>query len=337
MAVFPMIPNVANSQGKKTQQGTIPELPAHETKIDVQEVCREFQNWVKLPTITIEDTLRYLTNEPNYPKSSQLLTDFSGLSGTKVAPADCQKIEGKIKGLKSEVSHVQSLLKKASTGEKADLANQIKELNAQIAAEQMELEKCICPGPEESYYKLPFADDSAWQLCQGNWDDPIHGHNHGDPNGEQAYAFDLSYTVQHDCKVTTEGHEIRAMRAGLVISLAGDRNCNIWGLKKGDPCFGAPGGGNYIMIRHSDNTVAAYLHLKKGSLLVKKDQHVARGQVIALSGNTGNASGPHVHVDVRKYWNSSNDKGPTLPIKFQDKYHRCWRPRVGNTLASNNN
>jgi murein DD-endopeptidase MepM/ murein hydrolase activator NlpD len=91
------------------------------------------------------------------------------------------------------------------------------------------------------------------------------------------------------------------------------------------------------MIRHADNTAAAYLHLQKGSLLVKKNQQVARGQIIALSGNTGNSSNPHVHVDVRKYWNSPSDMGPTLPIKFQDKTRRCWRPRFGDVFESNNN
>jgi len=41
-------------------------------------------------------------------------------------------------------------------------------------------------------------------------------------------------------------------------------------------------------------------------------------------------------LDVRKYWNSPTDLGPILPIKFQDKYHLCWRPKVGDTPASNN-
>jgi hypothetical protein len=272
-----------------------------------------------------------------YHKSSQPPTDFSGtgIGMYKAAPSGCQQIEGKLNGLKSEVSHLQALLKKASTGEKADLAGQIKDLNAQIAAKKKELEKCLCPGPDDTYYKLPFDNDDSWQLCNGNWDEPKNGHNKGDPNGAQAYAFDFAYTS--NCKTATEGHNIRAMRAGKVIELAGNRNCNVWNVKEGEPCFGAPGEGNYILIRHTDNSVAAYLHLQKGTLKVAKYQQVARGQIIALSGNTGNSSYPHVHVDVRKHWNSPTDLGPTLPIKFQDKYHRCWRPRVGDGLASNNN
>ena len=262
---------------------------------------------------------------------------FSSMAAPNAAASDCQQIEGKINGLKSQVSHLQSLLKKASPGEKADLAGQIKDLNAQIAAKKKELEKCKCPGPDDSYYGLPFDDEPHWQLCKGNWDDPIRGHDKGDPNGAQAYAFDFSYAPTNNCNVTTGGHKIRAMRAGVVISLAGDRSCNTWGVKMGEPCYGTPGEGNYIMIRHADNTAAAYAHLKKGSLLVAKNQHVSKGQVIALSGNTGNSSNPHVHVDVRKYWNSPSDMGPTLPIKFRDKNHGCWRPRFGDTLASNNN
>jgi hypothetical protein len=319
LTVLPMFQRSIALPGKSPWQGATPVLSATRTEIEVTHGI------ASLPLKAV------------YPTSSQPPTDFSVAAAPNAAPTDCQQIEGKINSLKSQVSHLQALLKKASTGEKADLAGQIKDLNAQIAAKKKELEKCLCPGPDDSYYKLPFDNDPAWQLCKGNWDDPVNGHNKGDANGEQAYAFDFSYTTNHNCSVSTVGHKIRAMRAGVVIALAGDRSCNVWGLKKGAPCYGAPGEGNYVMIRHSDNTAAAYAHLLKGSLLVANGQHVARGQVIALSGNTGNSSAPHVHVDVRKYWNSSTDKGPTLPIKFQDKYHRCWRPRVGDTLTSNNN
>jgi murein DD-endopeptidase MepM/ murein hydrolase activator NlpD len=40
-------------------------------------------------------------------------------------------------------------------------------------------------------------------------------------------------------------------------------------------------------------------HLSK--VLVKKGQHVAAGQIVGLSGNTGRTTGPHVHFEVRAY------------------------------------
>src|SRR5262249_11329000 len=208
-------------------------------------------------------------------------------------------------------------LKGAAPGQpKAVIAAQIKKILSQMEAKQMQLDKCLCP--DSFYYKLPFDYDLAWGLCKGNWDDPINGHNQGDPNGAQAYAFDFEYDPSHKC-AGSEGHNVRAARGGTVIAMASDRTCNVWNKKPGDPCYGAPGEGNYILIRHAGGTVAAYDHLMKGKVFVAKGQQVATGQVIALSGNTGNSSAPHLHFDVRKYWNSPTDLGPTLPIKFQDK------------------
>ncbi len=56
--------------------------------------------------------------------------------------------------------------------------------------------------------------------------------------------------------------------------------------------------GNYIMEDIGGGHFAFYAHLQPGSLRVADGQHVTRGQVIALLGNTGNTSEPHVHFHV---------------------------------------
>jgi len=43
---------------------------------------------------------------------------------------------------------------------------------------------------------------------------------------------------------------------------------------------------------------ALYAHLKPGSLKVKKGDTVKKGQVIALLGNSGNTTGPHLHFHI---------------------------------------
>jgi murein DD-endopeptidase MepM/ murein hydrolase activator NlpD len=43
-----------------------------------------------------------------------------------------------------------------------------------------------------------------------------------------------------------------------------------------------------------------YQHLKRHSLKVVRGQHVAAGQVIAQSGNSGNSTGPHLHLATMK-------------------------------------
>jgi hypothetical protein len=56
--------------------------------------------------------------------------------------------------------------------------------------------------------------------------------------------------------------------------------------------------GNHVVIDIGHNKYAFYAHLQKDSLLVKQGDHVKRGQVLGLLGNTGNSSGPHLHFHL---------------------------------------
>ncbi|MGA9526842.1 MAG: M23 family metallopeptidase [Terriglobales bacterium] len=55
--------------------------------------------------------------------------------------------------------------------------------------------------------------------------------------------------------------------------------------------------GNCIVIDHGQGLLTLYLHLSK--FLVKEGDSVDKGQPIALSGGTGRATGPHLHLAVR--------------------------------------
>lgn len=57
------------------------------------------------------------------------------------------------------------------------------------------------------------------------------------------------------------------------------------------------GYGNYVVIAHGDGFLTLYGHLEK--ILVTAGQEVQQGQVIGLEGATGNATGPHVHFEIR--------------------------------------
>ncbi|MFG2950893.1 M23 family metallopeptidase [Streptomyces adustus] len=55
--------------------------------------------------------------------------------------------------------------------------------------------------------------------------------------------------------------------------------------------------GNAVVIKHANGLYSQYAHLSR--IDVRIGQYVAAGQHIALSGNTGNSSGPHLHFEIR--------------------------------------
>jgi murein DD-endopeptidase MepM/ murein hydrolase activator NlpD len=62
--------------------------------------------------------------------------------------------------------------------------------------------------------------------------------------------------------------------------------------------FDAGGYGYYIVIEGEDGLVSKYAHCDR--LLASVGQQVKKGDVIAKSGNTGNSTGPHLHLEVLK-------------------------------------
>ncbi len=72
-----------------------------------------------------------------------------------------------------------------------------------------------------------------------------------------------------------------------------------------------PAYGNAVVIRHGNGTYSQYAHLSR--IEVKVGQVVTTGRRIALSGNTGNSSGPHLHFEIR----TTPDYGSAVdPVAF---------------------
>lgn len=99
------------------------------------------------------------------------------------------------------------------------------------------------------------------------------------------YGYRRSFRRQHygtDIKVFV-GDTIRAAFSGKVRVVADQ------GYRKGY--------GKYVVIRHPNGLETVYGHLSKH--LVKPDQIVKAGEVIALGGNTGRSTGSHLHFETR--------------------------------------
>ncbi|HEY5156598.1 MAG TPA: M23 family metallopeptidase [Anaerolineales bacterium] len=107
------------------------------------------------------------------------------------------------------------------------------------------------------------------------WPSPYHYINGGNQFGPNHLAIDL---------YAPEGTPISAADNGVVV----------WA------SYGAWNGGygNVIMIDHRDGFRTLYAHLSQVN--VSLCQGVYAGQIIGLSGNTGNSSGAHLHFEVRQ-------------------------------------
>ncbi|MDT0270368.1 M23 family metallopeptidase [Streptomyces sp. DSM 44915] len=109
------------------------------------------------------------------------------------------------------------------------------------------------------------------------------------------------WTAKHsgqDFAVPT-GTEVQSVHGGTVVKAGGNG--------AGD----GPAYGNAVVIEHDDGTFTQYAHLSEVD--VAAGDRVETGERIALSGNTGNSSGPHLHFEVR----TSAEYGTAIdPMEF---------------------
>jgi murein DD-endopeptidase MepM/ murein hydrolase activator NlpD len=116
------------------------------------------------------------------------------------------------------------------------------------------------------------------------------------------------------------GTKILAVRDGVVTRVKEDGDKGGWNRKYRQY-------GNNIIIQHADNSRSGYWHIQKNGVLVNMGDTVKKGQVIALSGNTGYTALPHLHFIVWKF----NDKGQwqQVPTRFETskgiKYLKAWK------------
>lgn len=138
-------------------------------------------------------------------------------------------------------------------------------------------------------YYLPFQNTESYKVDQG-YNGKISHFNEN--------ALDFSMPV---------GTKIMAARGGLVVKVIdiNSKNCGSQDCAKYN---------NFITILHDDGTFAEYAHIKLNGAKVKVGDKVTQGQLIALSGNVGWSTGPHLHFVV---YNQDIKERKTLETLFR--------------------
>jgi murein DD-endopeptidase MepM/ murein hydrolase activator NlpD len=131
--------------------------------------------------------------------------------------------------------------------------------------------------PTRYAYRLPYPRGSKFSVLQG-----FHGtFSH---RGSNEFAVDF------DCPVATP---VLAARDGIVVA----SNSAAQGAGT-TPEFLDYKRTNFVIVAHDDGTLGEYMHLAPSGVEVVPGQRVARGDRLALSGNTGYSSTPHLHFQV---------------------------------------
>ena len=90
------------------------------------------------------------------------------------------------------------------------------------------------------------------------------------------------------------------------VDLAAPTGTPVLAMRSGTVHFaGTMGGyGNVVILQHGTSTRSVYAHLSE--LRVRTGDRVDGQQVIALSGASGNATGPHLHFEIQR-WGRAED------------------------------
>ena len=72
------------------------------------------------------------------------------------------------------------------------------------------------------------------------------------------------------------------------------------------------GYGNFVLLNNGNGYSTAYGHLSRFAAGIHKGSRVRQGQVIAYSGHTGLATGPHLHYEIRIANHQVNPKSVKL-------------------------
>ncbi|HEX6873719.1 MAG TPA: M23 family metallopeptidase [Micromonosporaceae bacterium] len=115
-----------------------------------------------------------------------------------------------------------------------------------------------------------------------------------------------------------KGTPVRAAAAGLVLTAM----CNAHIGEQAYSCdrdggVFVQGCGWYVEILHAGNVITRYCHLSARPYLTE-GEYVAAGQVIGVSGSSGNSSGPHLHFEIHLDGDTTG-RGAVDPVPYMNQ------------------
>ncbi|HAK12857.1 MAG TPA: hypothetical protein DIW54_10775 [Chitinophagaceae bacterium] len=143
-------------------------------------------------------------------------------------------------------------------------------------------------------YALPLPQTNCWPITQGYMGAQSH---------KNKYALDFAAPI---------GTPVLAIREGIVVDIKADS-------KYSCPDSSCAPFGNYVLLYHeADGSFSGYHHLDYKGVSVKVGQKVKQGEQIALSGNTGYSTGPHLHLELLQP-DAQSGLLKYIPTRFQTK------------------
>jgi murein DD-endopeptidase MepM/ murein hydrolase activator NlpD len=141
-------------------------------------------------------------------------------------------------------------------------------------------------------WRIPFAEGDPWRI------DQAFGGSFSHDQPQSFHAVDFA---------TPAGTPVRAARAGTVMAVESD----FFGSGLDIERYG--GRANYVRLLHEDGSMSLYAHLEHGSVQVYPGQRVEAGQILGRAGDTGFATGPHLHFAVQV---NRGMRLETVPFRF---------------------
>jgi Peptidase family M23 len=156
-----------------------------------------------------------------------------------------------------------------------------------IALQAQERRNLSQVSPPATLYSLPYPPGEEFTVGQGYLEFPTH---------QGLYAIDW---------IMPEETPILAARDGVVSEIVDQ-------FSKSGLTDEFRNKANYIVLKHDNGTFTLYMHLAHNGINVKVGQRVKEGEQIALSGNTGYSTTPHLHFLAYRLNGARQDSFPVL-------------------------